>query len=96
MPGYELSEEASDDVTSILEYTVDEFGRNQARVYLDSLIETFEILASRPNLGTDCSHFLRGARRFNHRSHVIYYRARDQDLLILRVLGRDQDPVRHL
>ena len=96
MREYRLSNQAASDLSAIADYTLDHFGVEQTQTYRRHLFETFEILAAYPGIGTNWSRFRRGARRFVHESHVIYYRATDSGILILRILGTAQDPARHL
>ena len=96
MADYHLSKRAAADLRRISQYTVDRFGVEQAELYVGSLIKSFKSLASHPHIGTDCSRQRRGARRIEQGSHVIYYRTSKREILILRILGADQDPHRHL
>lgn len=96
MADYCLSKRAAADLRRISQYTVDRFGVEQAELYVGSLIQGFKNVAAHPHIGTDCSKLRRGARRIEQGSHVIYYRASKREVMILRILGADQDPYRHL
>lgn len=96
MREYRLSAHAASDLSAIADYTFDRFGTEQTQIYRKRLFEVFEILATYPGIGTDWSRYRRGARRFAHESHVIYYRATRSGVLILRILSTGQDPARHL
>jgi toxin ParE1/3/4 len=96
MPEYRLSKSAEADLTGIADYTIETFGLNQARTYRDRLFQAFATLAAYPRIGSDCGRYRRGAHRFAHDSHVIYYRSTRSGILILRILGAEQDPARHL
>lgn len=96
MADYRLSKRAAADLLRISDYSVDRFGVDQAELYVGSLIQAFENLAAHPSIGTDCGRLRRGVRRIEQGSHVLYYRVSKREILILRILGADQDPYRHL
>ena len=96
MSKYVLSKEAARDFAKIAEYSIEMFGIAQARHYRDSLVRAIEILSENTRMGRDYSHVKENVRRFEHESHVIYYKIRSQDILILRVLHERQDPGLHL
>lgn len=51
MADYSLSEKAADDLDGIYQYTIINFGLNQAREYLLGMRERFERLAEHPLQG---------------------------------------------
>jgi toxin ParE1/3/4 len=96
MVGYRLTIRAETDVESIYEYSVLNFGPEQAGAYFDSLFARFALLAEYSGLGHDYGHITPGLRRFEQASHSIYYIRRDDgNVQILRILGQRQDPLRH-
>jgi toxin ParE1/3/4 len=95
MTNYRLSKLADADLAGIADYTVRTFGIKQARIYRDRLLRAFETLAHVPGIDSDCSHLSKGARRFVHHSHVIYFRKARGGMYMLRVLDAEQDPIRH-
>ena len=90
-----LTQAADADIEAIAEYTIQRFGVRQARIYRDGLWNTFDILAEFPELGARQEHVGPSVRRFVHESHSIYYELGESEILILRILGRGQDPQRH-
>lgn len=92
MPNYRLSKPADADLAGIADYTIERFGLQQARIYRDRMFNAFAALAAFPDLGTDCSHIVPGTRRFAHEAHVLYFRKVRSGIVILRILGKDQDP----
>ncbi len=90
---YEISEHARLDLTAIAEYTYLNFGITQAENYRDSLIRCFEMLGDNKLAGTEVSHIAEGIRRHAHNEHIIYYEP-GHVILILRILGKRQDPLR--
>lgn len=96
MARYELTAAAEEDLAAIADYTIERFGIEQARRYRDSLLNAFESLAETPRLGRGAAHIRHGYRRFEHRSHTIYYRIMDPGIQIMRVLHKSMDPDRHV
>ena len=95
MAAYRLTQEAVDDLDAIHEYTITNFGLEQARGYLNSLHQRFEDLAEHPALGRGAQRLAPGLRRYPFRSHVVFYVSEDRGILIVRVLHRSMEPLRH-
>ncbi len=96
MPDYRLSRKAESDIGAIARYTMDQFGVEQARTYRDSMIACFQALGETPGMGRKVDNIREGYRRFDHRSHVIFYKSEGQDMLIIRVLHKRMNAPRHL
>ena len=96
MPDYRLSHKAESDIGAIARYTIDRFGIAQARTYRDSMIACFRSLAENPGLGRKVDNIRQGYRRFDHRSHVIFYKRDGQGMLVVRVLHKRMNAPRHL
>ena len=96
MARYELAATAEEDLSAIADYTIERFGIEQGRRYRDGLLTAFETLAESPRLGRDAPHIRRGYRRFEHRSHTIFYQVTDTGVRIMRILHRSMDPERHV
>lgn len=97
MADYKLSGAADQDIDRLYEYSLLEFGERVSDVYLDGLFHRFELLAEHPDWGNDYGHIAPGLRRYEHKSHSIYYLcSSERQILIVRVLGRRQDPGNHL
>ncbi len=84
------------DLEAIAEYTIGQFGIEQARDYRDHLKVCFEQLADNRGLGRPAEQLSAGLRRFEYRSHIIFYQAVGSDVLIVRVLHYRMDVRRHL
>ena len=84
------------DIGNIARYTIEQFGIEQARTYRDSMIACFQSLAENPGIGTKADYIREGYRRFDHRSHVIFYKSEGPDILIIRVLHERMNAPRHL
>ena len=92
---YRLSRLAAADLEEIAEYTIEHFGINQARRYRDGLKTCFDQLAGNPTLGREAEQLVRGLHRFEHQSHVVFYKSEPENLLIVRVLHSSMDVPRH-
>lgn len=93
---YKLSNLAAEDFASIYEYTLLNFGALQADNYTDSLESIFGLLSSSPLMGYECQEIADGVRRHDHQRHVIFYRQREQDIFVIRILHQQMEPLRHI
>ncbi|MBK8455329.1 MAG: type II toxin-antitoxin system RelE/ParE family toxin [Thiofilum sp.] len=93
---YQLTEDAEQDILDIYVYSYREFGEDKAESYYETLSAHFDLLATNPKLGTDFGHVKAQVRRSTCASHSIYYRLKNNDVLILRVLHQSRDPARFL
>lgn len=93
---YKLSNLAAEDFASIYEYTLLNFGVFQADAYTDNLENTFYLLSGSPLIGYECPEVGDGVRRYNHQRHAIFYRQREQDIFIIRILHQQMEPLKHV
>lgn len=96
MPDYRLSKRAGEDLANIADFTIQTFGIAQSRLYRDTLRRCFSMLAKSPTMGRNAEYIEPYLRRFEHKSHVIFYRPEEQGILIIRVLHSSMDVLRHL
>ena len=95
MAVYRLSRKAVADLDGIHEYTIVNFGVTKARTYMSGLHERFESLARQPTLGREANKIVPGLRRYEYRSHVVFYVPEDRSVMIVRVLHKNMDAPRH-
>jgi len=95
MAAYSLSGKAVSDLDGIYEYTILNFGLEQARSYLLGLHERFQILADNPGVGRSAAQLAPELRRHEYQSHIIFYTPKETDVLIVRVLHTRMDAKRH-
>ena len=95
MAAYSLSGKAVSDLDDIYEYTILNFGLEQARAYLLGLHERFQILADTPGIGRSAAQLAPKLRRHEHQSHIIFYIPEETGALIVRVLHARMDAKRH-
>ncbi len=96
MADYRLTSLAETDLAGIADYTIQTLGIEQARRYRDSLETCFTSLAANPRLGRSAEDLAADLRRFEHRSHVVFYLQREPGVLIVRILHASMDPTLHL
>ena len=92
MSSYRIGPRAESDLAGISDYTVDQWGWRQADTYVDSLSECFQLLADSPGLGRPSDLIAASVRRFEHGSHVVFYKEARDGIEILRVLHRSMLP----
>jgi len=92
---YRLSKRADSDIAGIADYTITQFGINQARRYRDGLERIFRRLAEYPNSGRSAGHLAPRLRRMNFASHVIFFQHDEIGVLIVRVLHQRMAFPRH-
>ncbi len=90
-----FSKEADEDLKRIYIYSLENFGLKQALIYKTELGEQFLALCNNPEIGVAYDQIKQGLRRYVYQSHSIYYQIEDSYILVVRVLGNRQDPVRH-
>ncbi len=93
---YKLSRLAAEDFAAIYEYTLLNFGARQADAYTDALDNTFRLLCSSPLMGSECPEIANGIHRHHHQRHVIFYRRREHDIFIVRILHQQMAAFQHL
>ena len=89
MEPYRLNEKADDDLDRLFESGIDEFGLDQATIYMKGLIERLEEIAEHPRQYREVKEIREGYRRSVYRVHSIYYRIDGDIVEIMRILGRE-------
>lgn len=91
-----LSRKAETDLAEIADYTIGEFGVEQARRYRDGLEGCFNSLCDNPFLGRSAEELAPKLRRIRQQAHTIFYLPSSDQILIVRVLHHSRDFQRHL
>lgn len=89
MPSYRFTPEALEDLNHIVVYTVDKWGKSQARNYVTGLNLQASRLAQTPTLGLARSELFDGLFSFPYASHNLYYVAGADGITIIRVLHKN-------
>jgi toxin ParE1/3/4 len=83
-----LSELASQDIDSIIDYTVQNLGYKAMIKHHQSLENCFETLTENPLKGLATDFIREKYYRFSYQSHVVFYQILGSKLLIVRILHK--------
>jgi toxin ParE1/3/4 len=92
---YSLSEMARRDLSKIARFTQQKWGIAQAERYARSIAAAFQLLADRPALGRVTTEARLAKRRFEHESHVIFYREEAGGIRVQRILHKAMLAAKH-
>ncbi|MFA0813538.1 type II toxin-antitoxin system RelE/ParE family toxin [Microbulbifer epialgicus] len=96
MVGFQITNNAAEDVMDIARYGRKHWGAERARSYTQDLYERFQWLANFPAAGLQREDIGEGYRSYPHKSHVVYYtRLSGEQIAILGVLHGKADPLKH-
>jgi|TARA_R110002126_G_scaffold246030_3_gene389080 toxin ParE1/3/4 len=88
---YKLSEEAESDISSLYDYTYDNFGLDQTIDYLQGLEQCLETILNNPDIGKQRAEIRDGLRSFLYEKHTIFYRIHSDYIRIVRVINSNRD-----
>lgn len=91
-----ISNPAKNDLQHIAEYTFQEWGLVQKKVYLDLIKKSFNTLSNVGNIGKKRDEIEMGLYSYGIKKHTIYFRETEQEFVVLRILHSHMDPERHL
>ena len=89
MGEYRLTHAANEDLDRLCIYGAITFGVDQADRYAESIIDRFADIASHPERWREVPEVQPGYRRSVFGSHSIYYRLDPDEVVIVRILGRE-------
>ncbi|MCW5698451.1 MAG: type II toxin-antitoxin system RelE/ParE family toxin [Rhodospirillales bacterium] len=95
MSRFELSRQAVSDLNAIADYTVERWGKAQARVYVEAMQGRLTELAHQPSLGRKRDELSDGLLSFPFESHVIFYQRAPFGIMVVRILHKRQDAPLH-
>lgn len=84
------------DIEDLFRYGLETFGASVATEYYDDLMRVIRLIAAHPKMGSARPNLGLGLRAHMHRSHVIFYRIDETDLVVIRVLSTRQNWSEHL
>ena len=90
MAQHRFSAHAQRDLINIINYTIENWGKTQANIYIDGLEELAENLAKSPALGTHRNDLIDGLLSFPYQSHILFYTSTKSGITIIRVLHQHQ------
>ena len=96
MCNFRLTSRAESDLAEIADYTIETFGIEQARRYRDALDACFQTIADNPKVGRKANRLAPNLRRYQRKSHVVFYLPEMKGVLIVRVLHENSDFEQHL
>lgn len=91
-----LRPEAAADIEDVADYTIGEWGHEQARAYVRDLRKAVEALATTALRHPLFDHIHQGLRRKRSGMHHIYYVASNDSVEVLMVIHAQRDPALHL
>jgi len=96
MQHYKFTEEAENDLETIIDFTLERWGKTQAGKYIDELEVLAQKLAECPELGVDRINMLDGVISFPYASHILYYAKQPDGITITRILHKRMDQWQHI
>ncbi|QOL25572.1 type II toxin-antitoxin system RelE/ParE family toxin [Thalassotalea sp. LPB0316] len=96
MKKYTLSNSAQKDLEKIYQYTAVEFGELQAESYLIGINDCLQLLCDEPELAHDISDIRLGYFRYLYRKHSIFFKQRENDILVVRILHQQMKLELHI
>lgn len=96
MGEFRLSPRAQRDLEGIFDYSLAEWGLEQALHYTDMIATACTNLAAAPLRAQDCSDIRPGYRRWGVGQHVIYFRTTSYGIAVTRILHGRMEAVRHI
>ncbi|HIG26334.1 MAG TPA: type II toxin-antitoxin system RelE/ParE family toxin [Verrucomicrobiales bacterium] len=84
------------DLQSIRDYTLETWGLEQERIYLDSLWSKFEAILSTPKKWKRRDDLFPGCQIAAQDKHVILFRVQGKMLQVIRILHSAMDFKRHI
>jgi toxin ParE1/3/4 len=92
----EFSPKALEDLDSIWDYSVDNFGEARSEIYIRAINAALELVAANPQAARDVSGIRRGLLKYHVGSHVIFFRLKGDSVVVSRILHASMDFPRHL
>lgn len=96
MNNIEFSPAAEADIDAIWDYSASEWGWDQADLYVDSIRDACEDLASGRRFGRKIDDIRQGYQKYAVGQHFVFFRQKDQGIEVIRLLHKAMDAERHL
>ncbi len=93
---YRLLPKAAADFFDIHAYSAENFGDEQAERYTNGLLDAFTVITDHSHIGRSVSHIRAGYFCYEYKRHSIFYRLEEHGVIIIRVLGSQQNAPKHL
>ena len=86
-----LSKAADADLEDIFDYTLEQFGLDQAISYVSGFDDVFETISENPEIGRDRKEIIEELRSLAKDRHIIFYRILSNHIRIVRILHGSRD-----
>jgi toxin ParE1/3/4 len=96
MASYKFTAKAEDDLALLIDYTLQQWGVEQASKYVDGLEVLAGNLAKSPALGRNRDDLAKGLKMFPYQSHVLFYIKERHGITVVRILHESMDAPSHL
>lgn len=96
MSPFRLSPAARRDLSSIWDFSEENWGAHQAETYVTEIRAAIERVAAGPDRGRPCDDIRAGYRRYAIGSHLLFYIECGDGVDVIRILHQRMDPTRHL
>jgi len=93
---YRLRPKARSDIDAIWDYTVQTWGVQQARHYVNGLRDICTELAGNPELGKCRDELYKGLRVYPSGKHLVFYLVEETGIDVVRILHGSMDVQRYL
>jgi len=91
-----LSPKAKSDLSDIWDYTLAEWGIDQAEKYVRALWAELQRQACDPSISVDISDVRKDYRKARSGSHVIFFKLTGDEIDVVRILHQRMDFERHI
>jgi toxin ParE1/3/4 len=96
MKRLEFTPRARRDLEEIWEYSFEQFGLDKPDAYLRTIQRAVATVTEGPRRGLACDEIRSGYGKFSVGSHVLFFRASSNRVVIVRILHARMDFERHL
>ncbi len=92
----EFTPKAQDDLSTIWDYTIQQWGVAQAESYIRKIWATIESLNSSHNAAQDAAYIRADYRKVQSGAHVIFFKQTSTTITVIRILQQRMDIERNL
>jgi toxin ParE1/3/4 len=91
-----LTPKAKVDLSEIWDYTLSQWGSEQAEKYVRELWSAIQAQVNNHYFATDISYLRRGYLKIRSGSHVVFFKVTGSEIVVVRILHQTMDFDRHL
>lgn len=84
------------DIRAIASFTFEQWGQEQARLYMSQIDNKIQALEHDPDLGRERYGLPKAIKGCKSGSHIIFYRVKNRVIFIMRILHQSMDHGRHI